>query len=109
MPDLQWVLSGYMISVACTFIAAGRLGDIFGRRLALLAGVGMFGLTDAWTPFLIALLAAGLGLGLGFAYARWDERPGRCPRHDLTRGATHQAGREMTAVTGWTMNEKSAA
>jgi MFS family permease len=37
---LQWVISGYMLSVASFFIAGGRLADIFGRRTWLLIGAG---------------------------------------------------------------------
>ncbi|MFJ9605824.1 MFS transporter [Kitasatospora sp. NPDC101176] len=44
--DLQWVVSGYMLSAGSLMIAAGRLGDILGRRRMLLAGVVLFGLTS---------------------------------------------------------------
>ncbi len=70
VPDLQWVLSGYMTSVACTFIATGRLGDIFGRRLVLLAGVGTFGfasLVGGAAPNETVLIVARLLQGVGAA------------------------------------------
>ncbi|MEU9480523.1 MFS transporter [Streptomyces sp. NPDC048191] len=40
---LQWVLSGYMLASGALMIAAGRLGDLFGHRRLLIAGVGLFG------------------------------------------------------------------
>ena len=42
--SLQWVISGYMLSLAATFIAGGRLADIFGRRTWLIIGAVVFGL-----------------------------------------------------------------
>lgn len=41
--DLQWVLSGYMLALGALLVLGGRLGDIFGRKYALLAGLGLFG------------------------------------------------------------------
>lgn len=43
---LQWVISGYMLSVASFFIAGGRLADILGRRTWLLVGAAVFGLAS---------------------------------------------------------------
>ena len=45
--DLQWVISVYMLTLGAFMVPAGRLGDIFGRRRALLAGVALFGLASA--------------------------------------------------------------
>jgi EmrB/QacA subfamily drug resistance transporter len=42
--SLQWVISGYMLSLAASFIAGGRLADIFGRRTWLIVGAVVFGL-----------------------------------------------------------------
>ncbi len=41
--SLQWVISGYMLSLAGSFIAGGRLADIFGRRTWLIVGAGCSG------------------------------------------------------------------
>jgi EmrB/QacA subfamily drug resistance transporter len=43
--QLQWVISGYMLALGSMLIVGGRLGDIYGRRLILLVGIGCFGLT----------------------------------------------------------------
>jgi len=40
--DVQWVLSAYMLSLGSLFILGGRLGDIYGRRPMLLAGISVF-------------------------------------------------------------------
>ena len=39
---LQWVISGYTLLFAALMLTGGTLGDIFGRRLAFLAGVTVF-------------------------------------------------------------------
>jgi MFS family permease len=44
--NLQWLLSGYMISLGALLIPAGRAGDVLGRRTVLLAGVAVFGITS---------------------------------------------------------------
>jgi EmrB/QacA subfamily drug resistance transporter len=41
--SLQWVISGYMLALAASFIAGGRVADIFGRRTWLIIGAAVFG------------------------------------------------------------------
>ena len=41
--SVEWVVSGYMLAFAATLIAAGRLGDLVGRRRVFLVGVVGFG------------------------------------------------------------------
>jgi EmrB/QacA subfamily drug resistance transporter len=45
--DLQWVISVYMLTLGAFMVPAGRIGDIFGRRRVLLAGIALFGLASA--------------------------------------------------------------
>jgi EmrB/QacA subfamily drug resistance transporter len=45
--NLQWVISVYMLALGAFMVPAGRIGDIFGRRRALLAGIALFGLSSA--------------------------------------------------------------
>jgi EmrB/QacA subfamily drug resistance transporter len=45
--DLQWVISVYMLALGAFMVPAGRIGDIFGRRRALFAGIALFGLSSA--------------------------------------------------------------
>lgn len=66
--DLQWAVSGYLLSVACFLIIGGRLADIFGRRRFLLLGVSIFGVTSliggmATTPELLIIMRAVQGVG----------------------------------------------
>jgi EmrB/QacA subfamily drug resistance transporter len=40
---LQWVLNGYLLVMSVLVVTAGRLGDIYGRRLVFVAGLVVFG------------------------------------------------------------------
>ncbi len=59
--DLQWAVSGYMLAIASFMIPGGRLGDIFGRRLVLIVGVGLFILSSTACG-----LASSAGVIIGF-------------------------------------------
>jgi MFS family permease len=68
--DLQWVISVYMLTLGAFMVPAGRIGDIFGRRRALLAGIALFGVASvccAIAPDAGVLIAAREGQGLGAA------------------------------------------
>jgi EmrB/QacA subfamily drug resistance transporter len=39
---LQWMMNGYLLTIAILVISAGRLGDMFGRKRAFLIGMGVF-------------------------------------------------------------------
>jgi EmrB/QacA subfamily drug resistance transporter len=41
--DLQWVINGYMLSLAALILVAGSLGDHYGRRKMFVIGVVWFG------------------------------------------------------------------
>ncbi|WP_083977240.1 MFS transporter [Kitasatospora azatica] len=45
--DLQWVVDGYNLAFAALVLTAGSLGDRFGRRPTLLAGLAGFAVTSA--------------------------------------------------------------
>lgn len=45
--QLQWIVSGYVLSFAVLLITGGRLGDIFGRKRMFLIGVAGFTLASA--------------------------------------------------------------
>src|SRR5260370_15624143 len=40
--DMQWVVESYGLFLGSLILVGGSLGDLFGRRLMFLAGVGMF-------------------------------------------------------------------
>src|SRR5215218_8377110 len=44
---LQWVMNGYLLTIAALVVTAGRLGDIFGRKRLYLAGTALFALGSA--------------------------------------------------------------
>jgi EmrB/QacA subfamily drug resistance transporter len=41
--NVQWVLNGYLLVISVLVVTAGRLGDIYGRRLVFLIGMAVFG------------------------------------------------------------------
>ena len=68
--DLQWVISVYMLTLGAFMVPAGRIGDIFGRRRALLGGIAVFGVASvccALAPNAVVLIAARAAQGLGAA------------------------------------------
>lgn len=67
---IQWTISAYMLALGSLFIVGGRVGDIFGRRQVLLAGIGLFALASvacAVAPSLGALVAFRVLQGAGAA------------------------------------------
>jgi EmrB/QacA subfamily drug resistance transporter len=44
--DLQWIVDGYNLAFAALVLTAGSLGDRFGRRPALLVGLGGFAIAS---------------------------------------------------------------
>lgn len=72
-PDLQWVISVYMLALGACMVPAGRIGDIFGRRRALLAGIALFGLASALcalapTAALVIVFRALQGVGAALIF-----------------------------------------
>lgn len=68
--DLQWVISVYMLTLGAFMVPAGRIGDIFGRRRALLAGITLFGVASifcALAPSAGVVIAMRAVQGLGAA------------------------------------------
>ncbi|WP_082948517.1 MFS transporter [Mycolicibacterium elephantis] len=68
--DLQWIISVYMLTLGAFMVPAGRIGDIYGRRRALLAGVALFGLASAacaLAPTVTVLIVFRAIQGLGAA------------------------------------------
>src|SRR5215831_3204679 len=44
--NLQWVLSGYIVTYAGFLLLGGRLADLLGRRRMLMTGTALFGLAS---------------------------------------------------------------
>ena len=64
----QWIVDSYALALAALLLPAGALGDRYGRRRALIAGVTLFGAAAglsaaATTPNQLILLRAVMGIG----------------------------------------------
>jgi EmrB/QacA subfamily drug resistance transporter len=67
---LQWILNGYMLTLASLILLGGSLGDRYGRRLIFVIGVALFtfsSLLCAIAPTVEALIGARLLQGVGGA------------------------------------------
>ena len=49
--ELQWVVDAYTLTFAALLLLAGALGDRFGRRRTLLAGLAVFGLASVGAAY----------------------------------------------------------
>jgi len=68
VPQMQWVVNAYLLTLAALILVAGALGDRFGRRRIFLIGVVWFGVASllcavARTPeqLIVARLVQGVG------------------------------------------------
>jgi EmrB/QacA subfamily drug resistance transporter len=67
---IEWVVAGYGLTCAVLLIAGGRLGDLYGRRLAFAAGLAVFVAASAacgLAPSAGVLIAARVVQGIGAA------------------------------------------
>jgi MFS family permease len=68
--QVQWIVLAYLLAITTLIVGMGRLGDIFGRRRLLTAGIAMFSAASfvaALAPSLWLLVAARAAQGLGAA------------------------------------------
>lgn len=68
--DVQWVVLAYLLTITSLIVSVGRLGDLFGRRRLLLAGIALFAVAStlcALAPTLPLLIGARAVQGLGAA------------------------------------------
>ena len=69
-PAVQWVVLAYLLAITALIVSVGRLGDLVGRRLLLIAGLALFSaasLAASLAPTLPLLIAARAAQGLGAA------------------------------------------
>jgi EmrB/QacA subfamily drug resistance transporter len=67
---LQWILNGYLLTLASLILLGGSLGDRFGRRRVFVIGVGVFTVSSllcAISPSVEFLIGARLLQGIGGA------------------------------------------
>src|SRR5205823_5213772 len=70
LSELQWVINGYTLALAGAVVAAGRLGDMLGRKRVYLAGLITFtgaAIAAALAPSVEVLVATRAIQGLGAA------------------------------------------
>jgi MFS family permease len=66
--QLTWIVDAYTVAFAGLLLFAGALGDRFGRRLLLITGLAVFGVSAGLgmftnDPDLLVLLRAAMGVG----------------------------------------------
>ncbi|MFF8258782.1 MFS transporter [Streptomyces virginiae] len=69
--SVQWVVLAHLLAVTALVVGAGRLGDLFGRRRLLLAGLSLFTVASvacAAAPTLWLLIGARAAQGVGAAF-----------------------------------------
>ena len=69
--DLQWIVDSYVLVFAGLLLSAGSLGDRFGRRRALFAGMAVFGIGSVLAAFSgssATLIATRAFMGIGAAF-----------------------------------------
>lgn len=76
--DLQWLISGYMLSVGALFIPASKIGDLIGRKRAIVVGLVVFGVVSlacglapdaTWLIVLRVIQGVGAGFIMPNAFA----------------------------------------
>jgi EmrB/QacA subfamily drug resistance transporter len=70
MDGLQWVLNGYLVTLAALILVGGALGDRYGRRLVFSVGIAWFTTASAlcaFAPSVELLVAARVLQGVGGA------------------------------------------
>ena len=109
LAQVKWVVLSYLLAVTAGVVLAGRLGDRFGRRRLLLAGLALFALSSvlcAAAPTLSVLVLARLGQGAGaaammaLAMAMAVETPGKSGSALGLLAATSAAGTALGPAVG---------
>jgi EmrB/QacA subfamily drug resistance transporter len=68
--SLQWVVNGYALTFASFMLAAGTMGDLYGRKRVMLGGVALFcagSVLGALAPNVDLLIAGRVIMGVGAA------------------------------------------
>lgn len=69
--QLNWIVDGYTLVLACLLLPAGAVGDRYGRRAALIAGLAVFAMASAAPVFFdtpAQIIAARMVAGAGAAF-----------------------------------------
>lgn len=105
--QLQWTIGAYSLLFATALFAAGALGDRYGHRTVLLAGLATFGVASAWAAWAAnpaSLIVARSLMGVGgamimptsMAIITWvfppEQRPGAIAAWSASSGVGVAAG-----------------
>ncbi len=69
--SLQWIVEGYMLAFASLMLVGGTLGDLYGRKKVMLAGIALFcagSLVGALATGTEMLIVGRVGMGVGAAF-----------------------------------------
>jgi EmrB/QacA subfamily drug resistance transporter len=71
--QLQWIVDAYLLVFTGLLLAAGTLGDRYGRRGMLAAGLVVFAMTSAWaavvdTPQALIYVRGAMGIGAAMVF-----------------------------------------
>lgn len=94
--DLQWVINAYMLPLSALLLLGGAVGDHFGRRNVLVAGILVFAAGSALcaaAPALIWLLIARTLQGIGAAFL--------LPNSLGVLGSTYEGAARGRAIGVW--------
>ena len=70
LPDSQWIIGAYGLTLAGFLLLSGRAGDIYGQKKLFVIGVAIFtvaSLTGGFAPSLLSLIASRAVQGVGAA------------------------------------------
>jgi EmrB/QacA subfamily drug resistance transporter len=116
--ELQWIVDAYNLAFAALVLAAGSLSDRYGRRGALLLGLGVFGLASlagavADSPGQLIAARAAMGVGAATIFPAtlsilsnvFTDRAGRAKAIGIW-GATTGLGVALGPITGGWLLER---
>src|SRR5580698_9584668 len=96
--QLEWIIDAYLLVFAVLLLPAGALGDRYGRRKALIAGLAVFGAASAGamtisSPTALIFLRGLIGLGAALVMpATLSTITGTFPPAERTRAVGIWAG-----------------
>lgn len=73
---LQWVMNGYLLTIAVLVVTAGRLGDMFGRKRVFIAGMAVFAIGS--------VVSGAAGDQVGLIFGRVLQGAGAAPMLSLS-------------------------
>ncbi|MBL9023972.1 MAG: MFS transporter [Myxococcales bacterium] len=111
LPAVKWVVVAYLLAITVSSVVAGRLGDRFGRRRLLLAGLGAFAAASIFAALatglevlVVARAAQGLGgalmMALSVAFVRETVPASRIGRAMGLLGSTSAVGTALGPALG---------